>query len=126
MDHLIRDWKLTVLHASADLATFFGCVLITITTAYIYRRGKFKDMKITYSELWSAGASFVFFLGIVRILSFLEIAFEGPTLQWYLGISKIFTAICCLWFVRGLWNAKNDIVQIGQILNMLSRDQEER
>lgn len=122
----LRDWKLVLIHAPADLTTFFGCVLIAITATYIYRYGKFKGLEIVYPGLWTAGAAFVFFFGTTRALSFAEVVFGG--LNLYVGISKVCTAICCLWFGYGLWKAKDDIVQIGRILAMIdSRDgQKER
>ena len=117
-----RDWRLVFLHASSDLATFFGCVLIAIITVYVYRYGKFRESEVLYPGLWSTGALFVFFFGTSRALSFAEMVFGGLT--WYVGVSKACTAICCLLFVIKLWIAKDDIARIGQILNIVERNRE--
>lgn len=119
----MSDLRLVFIHAPADLATFFGCVLIAITAAYIYRRGKFRGSQIVYPGLWTSGAAFMFCFGVARVLAALEMILGG--FNWLVGGAKLGTAICCLWFAQQLWKAKDDIAQIGQILHAVSRNKGE-
>jgi hypothetical protein len=111
------------IHMGADLVTFFGCVLIAITGAYIYRRGRFAGLEITYPGLWTAGAAFIFCLGAIRAMSVIEMVFGG--ILWYMAGMKVCTAGCCGWFAVSLWKAKDEMVQIGTILNAISRGKQE-
>lgn len=114
-DCWLWDWNLISLHGLSDLLTFAACIIVFLVAAYIYRNGKLRRSTIAFPGLWTAGAGFVFFCGLVRLGNFLEIWYGG-SLYWWTGANKLIMAGIAVWFAVQLWRLRDEIALVGRVL----------
>lgn len=111
---------LIALHAPGDLGTWFYYMFIPALALYIYRRGRLRFLMTAYPRLWRRGAAFVLLCGLSHLGAFAEI-WIGGWIYYATGINKVGMVIASHLFAVELWRRREEIVQMGQVLELEAR-----
>jgi len=110
------DYRLILLHAPSDFATFIAYSIIVIVAAYVYRCGTLSHLRTAYPRLWKSGVGFIGTCGLSHLGNFLEVWYGGG-LYWMSGVNKVIMAVFSLYFAVQFYRVRDELVLAGRVLH---------